>query len=238
MFVYQGKLSWLNLAEGETFTIVLPKGVVRVNDPVYLFSQWTQTAQGIEKQNWFQTILVQNLKKLPNSDDVVFTLSGASHTFVITTEQNYSKLKVEISNLIGQKSTTVLKREWQAQGEPATDASLRIWTGKLNWHKKAVNEQAIFILPEGYGIDRPIVSSWQWTEDGSNNAKSPSFKGTTLKALGSDNGVSKFSFNNYFDITCSWNLTTEKLGVKLKEKGEEADIGELNLAAKIEHNTQ
>ncbi|KAM5354965.1 hypothetical protein ACJ41O_001611 [Fusarium nematophilum] len=208
MFIYQGKLTWLSLADSETFTIVFPKGVVRVDDP--------------------------DLKKLPNSDDVTFTLPGARYTFIITTEQNYSKIKVEISDAAGSKNTLDLKRKWQAQGQPAANASLRIWAGKLNWRENAVNEQAIFILPEGYGNDRPVVSSWQWTKDGSGNAKTSAFSGTYLKALGSDNGLAKFSFNNYFDITCAWNVSTEKLAIKLKAEGQEADLGELNLVAKIE----
>ncbi|KAF5003064.1 hypothetical protein FDECE_10375 [Fusarium decemcellulare] len=237
MFVYQGKLNWLDYADNETFTIIFPKGVVRVDDPVYLFSQWTQDSEGAKKGNWFQTIIVQDLKKHPDSNDVTFTLPGAWYKFVITTEQNYAKIKVDMSNRTGAKESTVLKREWQAQGEPAKGASLRIWTGNITWRENAVNEQAIFMLPEGYGDGRPVVSSWQWTKDGSGNCKTPAFKGTSMKALQSDSGFAKFSFNAYYDITCTWELNTEKLAVKLKGDGQEAEVGKLNLSAKIEAHT-
>ncbi|KAJ3540849.1 hypothetical protein NM208_g4879 [Fusarium decemcellulare] len=237
MFVYQGKLNWLDYADNETFTIIFPKGVVRVDDPVYLFSQWTQDSEGAKKGNWFQTIIVQDLKKHPKSNDVTFTLPGAWYKFVITTEQNYAKIKVDMSNRTGAKESTVLNREWQAQGEPAKGASLRIWTGNITWRDNAVNEQAIFMLPEGYGDGRPVVSSWQWTKDGSGNYKTPSFKGASMKALQSDSGFAKFSFNAYYDITCTWELNTEKLAVKLKGDGQEAEVGKLDLAAKIEAHT-
>ncbi|KAF5232916.1 hypothetical protein FANTH_12763 [Fusarium anthophilum] len=98
MYIYQGKLNWYNYAVGETFTIIFPKGVVRANDPVYIFTQWTKDASGVEKSKFFQTILVQDLKQLPKSTDVTFTLSGAWYNYAITTEQNYSKIKVEMTN--------------------------------------------------------------------------------------------------------------------------------------------
>ncbi|KAF5593636.1 hypothetical protein FPCIR_5197 [Fusarium pseudocircinatum] len=234
MFIYQGKLNWYNYAVGETFTIIFPKGVVRANDPVYIYTQWTKDASGVEKSKFFQTILVQDLKQLPKSTDVTFTLSGAWYNYAITTEQNYSKIKVEMTSPSGGKASTALERHWQPQGEINPNAALRIWAGSINWRENAVNEQAIFVLPEDYEDGKPVVSSWQWTKDGSGNAKTSAFKGTNMKVVGSDDKFDKFSFNNFFDITCAWNKETQKLGIEVKADGKQASIGELNLVAKIE----
>ncbi|KAF5971032.1 hypothetical protein FCOIX_10055 [Fusarium coicis] len=235
MFIYQGKLNWYNYAVDETFTIIFPKGVVRANDPVYIYTQWTKDASGVEKSKFFQTILVQDLKQLPKSTDVTFTLSGAWYNYAITTEQNYSKIKVNMTSPSGGKASTALERQWQPQGEINPNAALRIWAGSINWRENAVNEQAIFVLPEDYEDGKPIVSSWQWTKDGSGNAKTSAFKGTHMKVVGSDDDkVDKFSFNNFFDITCAWNKETQKLGIDVKADGKQASIGELNLVAKIE----
>ncbi|KAI7759946.1 hypothetical protein LZL87_010368 [Fusarium oxysporum] len=234
MFIYQGKLNWYNYAVDETFTIIFPKGVVRANDPVYIFTQWTKDASGVEKAKFFQTILVQDLKQLPKTTDVSFTLSGAWYNYAITTEQNYSKIKVDMTSPSGGKASTALERHWQPQGEINPNAALRIWAGSINWRENAVDEQAIFVLPEDYEDGKPIVSSWQWTKDGSGNAKTSAFKGTNMKVVGSDDKFDKFSFNNFFDITCAWNKETQKLGIEVKADGKQASIGELNLVAKIE----
>ncbi|RKK72607.1 hypothetical protein BFJ69_g9923 [Fusarium oxysporum] len=234
MFIYQGKLNWYNYAVDETFTIIFPKGVVRANDPVYIFTQWTKDASGVEKAKFFQTTLVQDLTQLPKTTDVSFTLSGAWYNYAITTEQNYSKIKVDMTSLSGGKASTALERHWQPQGEINPNAALRIWAGSINWRENAVNEQAIFVLPEDFEDGKPIVSSWQWTKDGSGNAKTSAFKGTNMKVVGSDDKFDKFAFNNFFDITCAWNKETQKLGIEVKADGKQASIGELNLVAKIE----
>ncbi|KAF4332088.1 hypothetical protein FBEOM_14113 [Fusarium beomiforme] len=234
MFIYQGKLNWYNYAADETFTIIFPKGVVRVNDPVYIFTQWTKDASGVEKAKFFQTIVVQDVKQLPKSTDVSFTLSGSWYNYAITTEQNYSKIKVNMTSRSGGNANTTLERHWQPQGEINPDAALRIWAGSITWRENAVDEQAIFVLPEDYEDGKPIVSSWQWTKDGSGNAKTSAFKGTSMKVIGSDDKFNKFSFNNFFDITCSWDKETQKLGVEVKADGKLAKIGELNLVAKVE----
>ncbi|KAH7265546.1 uncharacterized protein BKA55DRAFT_607531, partial [Fusarium redolens] len=234
MFIYQGKLNWYNYAVDETFTIIFPKGVVRANDPVYIFTQWTKDAAGVEKAKFFQTIVVQDLKQLPKTTDVSFNLSGSWYNYAITTEQNYSKIKVDMTSPSGGKASITLERHWQPQGEINPDAALRIWAGSIDWRENAVNEQAIFVLPEDYEDGKPIVSSWQWTKDGSGNAKTSAFKGTNMKVVGSDDKFDKFSFNNFFDITCAWSRETQKLGIEVKADGKQAKIGELNLVAKVE----
>ncbi|KAF5002376.1 hypothetical protein FGRMN_388 [Fusarium graminum] len=234
MFIYQGKLTWLQAAKDETFTIVFPKGEIRANDSVYLFTQWTKDAQGVEKAKFFQTIVVSDLKKLDDGD-ISFTLAGSSYDYTVITQEVYSKIKVDMSNRAGDKTSTILKRGWQSEGKIDPEAAVRIWAGSINWGDRAIDEQAIFILPEGYTDDKPVVSCWQFTKDYSGNPKSPVLRGTSLKVIGLEDKIAKFAFNVHADITCAWNKANEMLVVDVKEPdGKQLNIGKLNLFAKIE----
>ncbi|KAF5657157.1 hypothetical protein FHETE_10607 [Fusarium heterosporum] len=234
MFIYQGKLTWLQNAKNETFTIVFPKDEVRANDSVYLFTQWTKDAQGVEKAKFFQTIVVSDLKKL-DGGNISFTLASSSYDYTITTQEAYSKIKVDMSNRAGGKTSTILKRGWHSEGKIDPEAAIRIWAGSINWGDRAIDEQAIFILPEGYTDDKPIVSCWQFTKDYSGNPKGPVIEGRSLKVIGLEDKIAKFAFNVHADITCAWNQENEILVVDVKEPdGKQLNIGKLNLFAKIE----
>ncbi|KAG5791547.1 hypothetical protein H9Q69_009419 [Fusarium xylarioides] len=235
MFVYQGKFDWPGYAENETFTIIFPHGVVRANDPVYLFTQWIKDWNRVRKAKFFQSIVVSDVKQLSNTTDISFVLSGARYNFAITTEQNYAKVKVDMSSR-GTQKTFTLNRVWKPEGKVDHDAALRIWAGsiKIDDGASAIDEQAIFVLPEDYKDGKPVISSWQWTKDAAGKEKTTAFKGAPLKFISSDDRVSKFAFNNVHDFTCSWNRKTEKLGLELKKGGKQITAGELNLVAKIE----
>ncbi|RBQ73395.1 hypothetical protein FVER14953_01691 [Fusarium verticillioides] len=235
MFVYQGKFDWPGYAENETFTIIFPHGAVRANDPVYLFTQWTKDWNRVLKAKFFQSIVVSDVKQLSNTTDISFKLSGAKYDFAITTEQNYSKVKVDMSST-GTLKTFTLNRVWQPEGKVDHDAALRIWAGSIKFDDgaSAIDEQAIVILPEDYKDGKPVISSWQWTKDSAGKAKTTAFKGAPLKFISSDDLVSKFAFSNVHDFTCSWNRKTQKLGLEIKKGGKQISVGELNLRAKIE----
>ncbi|KAF4945242.1 hypothetical protein FGADI_12102 [Fusarium gaditjirri] len=241
MFVYQGKFNWPEpqLAENETFTIIFPNGVVHANDPVYLFTQWTKDSHRVRKSKFFQTIVVSDVKQLSSTTDVSFTLSGSRYSYAITTEQKYAKIKVDMSGPGGAK-TFALDRVWKPQDKVDHAAALRIWAGSIAIHgnatdeHSAVDEQAIFVLPEDYKDGKPVLSSWQWTKDTAGKTKTTAFKGAALKFISSDDNLSKFAFSNVYDFTCSWNRKTEKLGLEIKKDGKQTRVGELNLMAKIE----
>ncbi|KAI1017696.1 hypothetical protein LB504_003933 [Fusarium proliferatum] len=233
MFIYQGKLNWFSYATDETITLVFPKGAVRANDPAYLFTQWTVNDHKGEKDKFYQTRIIKNVKQLPNTTDVSFKLPGTFYNLDITTEQNYSKLKVVMSGDEGKKTIT-LDQVWQPVGEIDPNATFAIWAGHISFGEKIVNEQAIFVLPEDFKEGKPVISSWQWTKDESGKAKTTSFKGTPLKVVESKDKISKFAFNNVFDFTCSWDTTNHQLDVEVKDGGKQVNIGTLNLFDKIE----
>ncbi|KAF5230974.1 hypothetical protein FANTH_13588 [Fusarium anthophilum] len=235
MFVYEGRLDWKPYGDNETFVIILPDGPVRVGDTAYLFSQWTKDAQGTKKANFFQKSAIGRVSKTPSGDDT-FIAKASYYSWEITSRDIYGKLDVVMSNPAGAKSNMSFKRIWQSKGEQATGAA-RIWTGKISWSKYARDEMSIFIVPEGFGDGKPVLSLWQWSHDDTGTEKSPSFRAESQKMLsGARKGV-KFSYHSYYDITCTWDETTEKLAVHMKGPEANQDLGEYTLSALIDRHS-
>ncbi|KAL0935862.1 uncharacterized protein CTRU02_208076 [Colletotrichum truncatum] len=230
MYVYFGKLNWQHYAENETFALVLPNGPVRTGDPAYIFFQWTKDEHGNKKSNWFQNIIVSNASKTEGGDDI-FTLKHHPYSWQITTQSAYNKLNVTMSRACDLKSNMVLSRYWKSQGETSNEAS-RVWTGKINWPTYAENEMAMFIVPEGFGEGKPVLSLWQWTKDAhEQKPKDPSFRSELMKVVpGAANGV-KFTYKSFYELTCTWNNKTEKLAVYMQGGGDSKDLGEFALSA-------
>ncbi|KAM0306812.1 hypothetical protein HYE67_002807 [Fusarium culmorum] len=233
MFVYQGKLNWYHYGKDETFVIILPSGPVRVGDSVYLFSQWTEDAQGRKKQNWFQTITVDSVTQT-DSSDVTFVLKGSWYNFTITTKGGYKDLSLIMRNPQGGVSSPMsLERIWESKQE--LTGTTRVWTGKFKWMHFADNEPAIFIVPDGFGEGKPILSTWQWTKASNGKTKDPSFRDAVQKnvtGLGSD--TVKFSYHSYYDIKCTWDANKDQLDVHVTEGSHTEDVGDMVRSAIIE----
>ncbi|KAJ4187494.1 hypothetical protein NW755_006986 [Fusarium falciforme] len=233
MFVYQGKLDWYSYAEKETFVIVLPNGPVRVGDSVYLFSQWTKDAQGNKKRNWFDTIVVDSVTQT-QATDVTFYLKGAWYNYTVTTQEGYKSLSVVMRNPTnGVSDPLPLQRIWESEQE--LTGTTRIWTGKFNWMHFAKDEPAIFIVPDGFGEGKPILSLWQYTQDSAGKLKDPSFRNEVQKSVsGIGTDVVKFSYHSYYDISCTWEAKTDKLAVRVNEGSYGEDVGSMIRSAIIE----
>ncbi|KAL2691345.1 hypothetical protein Neosp_001729 [[Neocosmospora] mangrovei] len=233
MFVYQGKLDWFTYAKDETFVIILPNGPVRVGDSIYLFSQWTKDAQGQEKKNWFQTIIVDSVTQT-QANDVTFRLKGAWYSFEITTQGGYESLSVVMRNPTkGVSKLKPFQRIWKSEGE--LTGTTRIWTGKFNWMHFAKDEPAIFIVPDDFKEGKPILSLWQYTQDSAGKLKDPSFRSAVQKSVsGIGTDTVKFSYHSYYDIDCTWERKTDKLAVHVKEGGHGEDVGSMIRSAIIE----
>ncbi|KAJ4149127.1 hypothetical protein NW754_000566 [Fusarium falciforme] len=233
MFVYQGKLDWYSYAEKETFVIVLPNGPVRVGDSVYLFSQWTKDAQGNKKRNWFDTIVVDSVTQT-QATDVTFYLKGAWYNYTVTTQEGYKSLSVVMRNPTnGVSNPMPLQRIWESEQE--LTGTTRIWTGKFNWMHFAKDEPAIFIVPDGFGEGKPILSLWQYTQDSAGKLKDPSFRNEVQKSVsGIGTDTVKFSYHSYYDISCTWEAQTDKLAVHVKEGSHGEDVGSMIRSAIIE----
>ncbi|KAJ4248100.1 hypothetical protein NW762_012870 [Fusarium torreyae] len=236
MFVYQGKMNWWTYAKDETFVVVLPNGPVRVGDSVYLFWKWTVDAKGVKNGNVFQTISVDSVTQT-SATDVTFVLKGSWYSFTVTTKGGYENISVVMRNPQGGVSDPMqLKREWKSDKE--LTGTTRIWTGKFKWMDFARNEHAIFIVPDGFGEGKPILSTWQWTKASNGKTKDPSFRAEVQKnvtGLGTD--TVKFSYKSYYDIKCTWDGKKDQLDVWVTEGAHSEDVGDMIRSAIIERST-
>lgn len=241
MYVYLGKLDWKPYGQDETFVITLPNGPARAGDPAYLFFQWTKDARGVEKANWFINLIVDKVSKTASGDDV-FTLKNSHYySWEITAQKVYGELKVTMSNPNKEKSTMTLKRVWKSETE-VPKGSLRIWTGKINWPNYATNEMATFIVPEGFGKDKPVLAIWQWTKNGEGKPKNPNLHVAKQSILSSSEKSVKFEYDSFYHLTCTWQEQTERLSVHMKGRDSEAhvsqELGEYALAVLYDRHSQ
>ncbi|KAK1659959.1 hypothetical protein BDP55DRAFT_732827 [Colletotrichum godetiae] len=233
MYVYLGKLDWKPYGQDETFVITLPNGPARAGDPAYLFSQWTKDARGAQKANWFLNLVVDKVSKTASGDDV-FTLKNSHYySWEITTQKVYGELKVAMSNPNKEKRTMTLKQVWKSETEVPKGA-LRIWTGKINWPNYATNEMATFIVPEGFGKDKPVLAVWQWTQNGEGKPKNPNLHVAKQNTFSSSGKGVKFEYDSFYHLNCTWQEQTERLSVHMKGRDSEAhvsqELGEYALA--------
>lgn len=241
MYVYLGKLDWKPYGLDETFVITLPNGPARAGDPAYLFSQWTKDARGAQKANWFLNLVVDKVSKTVSGDDV-FTLKNSHYySWEITTQKVYGELKVTMSNPNKEKSTMTFNRIWKSESQTPS-GSLRIWTGKINWPSYATNEMATFIVPEGFGKDKPVLAVWQWTKNGEGKPKNPNVHVAKQSILSSPEKTVKFEYNSFYHVTCTWQQSTERLAVHMKGSGIESnvsqEIGDFALAVHLDRHSQ
>ncbi|EWY84624.1 hypothetical protein FOYG_12054 [Fusarium oxysporum NRRL 32931] len=236
MFVYQGKMNWWTYAKDETFVVVLPNGPVRVGDSVYLFWKWTVDAKGVKNGNVFQTISVDSVTQT-SATDVTFVLKGSWYSFTVTTKGGYENISIVMRNPQGGVSDPMpLKREWQSDKE--LTGTTRIWTGKFKWMNFAQDEHAIFIVPDGFGEGKPILSTWQWTKASSGKTKVPSFRAEVQRnvtGLGTD--TVEFSYKSYYDIKCTWDGKKDQLDVWITEGAHSEDVGDMVRSAIIERQS-
>ncbi|EXL54610.1 hypothetical protein FOCG_05461 [Fusarium oxysporum f. sp. radicis-lycopersici 26381] len=236
MFVYQGKMNWWTYAKDETFVVVLPNGPVRVGDSVYLFWKWTVDAKGVKNGNVFQTISVDSVTQT-SATDVTFVLKGSWYSFTVTTKGGYENISIVMRNPQGGVSDPMpLKREWKSDKE--LTGTTRIWTGKFKWMNFARDEHAIFIVPDGFGEGKPIISTWQWTKASNGKTKEPSFRAEVQRnvtGLGTD--TVKFSYKSYYDIKCTWDGKKDQLDVWVTEGAHSEDVGDMIRSAIIERST-
>ncbi|KAK0374210.1 hypothetical protein CLIM01_08430 [Colletotrichum limetticola] len=240
MYVYLGKLDWKPYGQDETFVITLPNGPARAGDPAYLFSQWTKDARGAQKANWFLNLVVDKVSKTASGDDV-FTLKNSHYySWEITTQKVYGELKVTMSNPNKDKSTMTFNRIWKSESQTPA-GSLRIWTGKMNWPNYATNEMATFIVPEGFGKDKPVLAVWQWTKNGQGKPKNPNVHVAKQSILSSPEKSVKFEYDSFYHLTCTWQEQTERLSVHMKGRDSEANVsqelGEYALAVHLDRHS-
>lgn len=237
MFVYTGRLEWSRYGVDELFVVVLPNGPVRVNDTVYLSSQWTVDSKGFTKQKWFSAQTVQKVSKTDDGEDS-FYLHQGWYAYDVQSQQGYQSISITMSNPGGGKSTMTLNRVYQPKGDAPVEAA-RIWTGRFDWPEHASDEPFVAIVPQSFGVNKPVLVFWQWTTDADGNQKVPcALQGVQEAEEPADNKL-KFTFTNQYTLDFTWDEATEELAIHMKAPDKhEKDIGPFKLAALIEYHSE
>lgn len=237
MFIYAGKLQWMNYSKHELFVVVLPDGPVRVGDIVYFYSQWAVDSKGVKKGNFFGRLIVEKVSKADNGDDTFQTTHGY-YLWEFQSSHAYQALTVHMSNPGGVKSAMTLDRTYQPNGQTSSDPG-RIWTGKLNWPQVAENELIVLIVPEGLGAGKPVLAFWHWTVNAQGEAGAPCALRGIQQADTPGEGTLKFSFTDKYALDCTWDMKTEQLAVTIQESEKDGQhVEPLTLAALIDVHSE
>lgn len=223
MYIYAGKLNWSKYSVGEVFVVILPDGPVRVGDTIYFFSQWTVDSQGNKSVNWFDKKVIETVSKTADGQDT-FTLAHRWYSYNVVSNQNYKSLTITMSNPVGGKQDSTVDLVYQPKGQ-VSDAA-RVWTGKFDWEgqkdpkSNATDEPILFVVPEGFGTDKPVFAFWQWTDDGNGNKKVPAFQITKQQNVEKEDKGVLFSFQDTLAYKGVWRKENEKLSLEIGKVGD------------------
>jgi hypothetical protein len=172
MLIYRGKMNWDDYADNEEFTVILPFGTSRLDDPIHLYWQWTKAATGATKLNVLaRTTITSAIQTAVKGEAGFSCVHDDYYTFDITSKQSGEQLSVYMRNPKGYTSAEmVLQRFSPSRVLPDSAFPMsperpipRIYAGKLNWFDYAVNELFLVVLPDGLGRSYPATAHWQWT---------------------------------------------------------------------------
>lgn len=189
MFIYNGKFKWLQYADNENITVIVPASFA-LNDPICAYWQWTVDANGNEKANVTKS---GTINTVTNTDiyQVSFTLDSY-YSFDAIVASDFSTLTATMRNPQGDRSDPItLTRQY---GDAARVPSTAVCTGKLNWLEYAKNEMITLVIPAGVSNDAPVGLYHQWTVDASGNEKknhpvNATFRNVTTSSNGDVKGT-------------------------------------------------
>ncbi|KAK1637547.1 hypothetical protein BDP81DRAFT_470856 [Colletotrichum phormii] len=210
------------------------------DDVAYVFFQWTKNEYGQEKVNWFQTFPIENLTKTGRNDK--FKLNHHKFKWEILALDGYQTLEVTMKGPKHNKNPEAftVDRFWDSEshGGKANDIPL-VWTGKVNYQDSAKDEMAIFVVPEGFGADRPVVALWQW-----NRFDIPKNDPNIACSMPTDKPPPRVSFvqhgkQNIENESEEGSQQSGKLTLRFKEPDSKAsqELGKLSLSGRFDRNS-
>lgn len=165
MYVYVGKLDWLEYAQNECITIVFPAGFA-LNDPVCAYWQWTVDGAGKEKSNSTQNGFITSVTKATSEYSVRFPFDY--YAFEGTILADFSSLSLQMSDPQGATKPVSLSLQLN---DGVRIPSTSVFTGKLDWLQYSKNEMVTLVIPGTVANGGSVILSYQWTVDGEGIAK-------------------------------------------------------------------
>ncbi|KAL1708000.1 hypothetical protein EV121DRAFT_288052 [Schizophyllum commune] len=189
MYVYCGKITWLQQAENECITFVFPAGLA-LKDPICAYWQWSDQA----KTNNHQYGNINTVTK----SDIEYKISFALTDYLLDAEftpdlqsmtiRMYTATQPEPSVSTLRLYTTAL----------SLVPSTKVYTGKFSWWIHATNEMMTLVLPNGISAGAPVGLYFQFTVNWKNLPKTLYCVNSTFHTVQTSAGQIKASFNSAY----------------------------------------
>lgn len=214
MFAYVGKFSLGEHAKDELMVVLLPKGCVRAQDHVYIYTSWTKSGAGKVKGPWMNDLIIKSTTTAPNGEDS-FAFHASYYTWKGVTKDGYKKLQLTLKYTKDRLVAFTLDRKYQAEDDytPIIE-DVRVWTGRMAWLNNAANEPFMVVTPQGMGPQKDVLTFWQWAEDAAGHKKANSY--TVTKQQSAKDTPEIFHFTNYYTLSCIFDKNTKGLTVFIK----------------------
>ncbi|EIW52721.1 uncharacterized protein TRAVEDRAFT_135035 [Trametes versicolor FP-101664 SS1] len=193
MYVYNGKLDWLDYAKDECITIVFPAGFA-LKDPVCAYWQWTTDAEGNEKRNTCQLGSITTVTKTADQYKITIFFDHSGYSFDSVVAADFKSVTITMRNQSGDTSSAITLQEQLS--DACRVPSTEVFTGKLNWFNYAVNDMITFVVPRGVAVGAPVGLYWQWTEDANGNLKQNRSVNSTFRAVSASGGQTTGTFDD------------------------------------------
>lgn len=210
MYIYVGKLNWLEYATNECVTIVFPAGFA-LKDPVCAYWQWTVSAAGGSQVNVTREAFISSVTNTNSEYRVRFQFEW--YAFEGTVSTDFNSLSFTMSNPQGDTAPVSLLLQ---HGDAVRVPSTSVFTGKLNWFEYSQNEMVTLVIPGDVAEGEIVVLSHQWTQDAAGNYKTNRTVNGTIKAVTESNGNLSAMFNDgyyTYDFTVPKSSTTLELSM-------------------------
>ncbi|KAI5828750.1 hypothetical protein K523DRAFT_373430 [Schizophyllum commune Tattone D] len=189
MYVYCGKITWLQQAENECITFVFPAGLA-LKDPVCAYWQWSDQA----KTNNHQYGNINTVTKFGVEYKISFALTDYLFDAEFTPDLQSMTIRMYTAAQTEPSVSTLRLYTTALSLVPST----KVYTGKFSWWIHATNEMMTLVLPNGISAGAPVGLYFQFTVNWKNLPKTLYCVNSTFHTMQTSAGQIKASFNSAY----------------------------------------
>jgi len=161
MYVFFGKLNYMDYADNEMIILVLPKGL-KEGDPVCAYWQWTPLPLGYPGNKMeLHSSVISSASANDKARRIEFTIQGDGYTWNINAVLPEENSPMTVTVFYHEYLSFVFNMDLEYSSE--TDRC-SIYTGVLNYHDYVVDKMIIIIVPEDLAIDKKICAYWKCSQ--------------------------------------------------------------------------
>ncbi|KAI5826804.1 hypothetical protein K523DRAFT_354837 [Schizophyllum commune Tattone D] len=146
MHVYLGRLNWLSSVDNECITVVFPGGL-GLQDPVCAYWQWSMSTTIDQGVNDCQYGLIKTVTK--TSTQYMITFAGQDYLVDAEFSANLTSMTMKMYVADGLVEPSSVSKLQKQMSTPSLVPSTKVFTGKINWSRFAINEMVTLVVPNG-----------------------------------------------------------------------------------------